>query len=128
MIQKARKIAGYKKNGHIREYDVEDELENLETPGLARKLIMDYATARMIIKVEKRKSPWTDNFGESDDIDLPLLLIEGEVSAQTYWQRERTIEYVLAELNPNKREQEILKKRLDKINAWRALYKKNVGF
>ena len=128
LIKKAREIAGYKKNENIRDYNVCGELKNLQNLILARDLIMEYATAQMWVEIRKTKSPWTDNFGDSDDIDLPVLLIDGKPSAKTYWQRQRTIEFVLEELNPDIREREFLITNLDRIKAWETLYKQNVGF
>jgi hypothetical protein len=127
LIELARKSAGCKDNAPVHILAGKGELENLLYPEKARDLIMAYASVPMMVEIKRTKTPWTDNFGESSMIDLPLIMIEGTPSADTYWKRQAAIEYALERLNPTLDESKILEANLETIRAWRVLYRQKVG-
>ncbi|MGV8151560.1 MAG: hypothetical protein ACP5OG_00610 [Candidatus Nanoarchaeia archaeon] len=125
-LEECKKLAG--DNGGQHSYCMGLALENLANPENARSLIIKYATPSIgEIEIRSLESPWSDNFGDTDRLKVPVLYINGELASQEGWKYKEIMQYALENLKLNKTEERTIKKGLEKIASYNKLYEEMVG-
>jgi hypothetical protein len=125
LVEEAKKLAGVRDDRKIL---FSDSIQCLKEPEKARELILDFATPTLGTGYTKSESPWTDNFGDTEMLTVPVIYINGKIANRICYLYEQTIEYALENLNLDEYEKQNLESRLEIMLNHEKEYERMVGY
>jgi len=130
-INECYKLAGIKDKEKYASRNLDNvgfHLENLADPIKSRNLIIEYAMPSIRYEIRRIKSPWRDDFGDTNMIDVPVLITNGGIGFIIYWKYRDIMKYALENLNPDEKEENVIKKGLAKIAMWEKTCESMIEF
>ncbi|MDH3352901.1 MAG: hypothetical protein OEL87_00450 [Nanoarchaeota archaeon] len=104
------------------------EIERFENPEEIRDLVLEYLSTPVRMEIWKdQETPWTDGCGDTDEINLPVILIGGSPEATYCFRHKNVLQFALQNLELSTYERKDLESKLSEIETYRALFERNVG-
>jgi hypothetical protein len=97
-----------------------EKLECLEDVDEIRGEILRFSMPEITYTTIQMESTYTDNFGDTEELDVPELKINGE--ERHPWPYRMTMEFALKNLDPTPEERRKIEENLELISIWEGFY------
>ena len=93
-----------------------------------RKEVIRYCSVNISTHIEKGiESCWSDNFGDTETLDVPVILVDGKPSASSYHIRRDAMKFCLENIELNYNQKMRITEYLNRIQRYEDNYRRMIG-